>query len=207
MSTNTAFLASTMQVVDENGYLTMPWLQFFIALYNRTGGTIPVPPMPGDTQNVFLSTGGDDGAASSRTLDRALLGILAQPVDQSASVRRDGRLQSMVQPQDASNPNEAVRRSTILSQMLPHNLPFGDSARSYKILPISPGAGPNFYYRAPSNGMVIISGGTVGGVFYTRDNGLNIYAVGITSGIVPLRKADQVGVSFSAAPTMNFVPM
>lgn len=205
MSTNTAFPASTMQVVDENGYLTMPWLQFFIALYNRTGGTIPAPPTPGDTQNVFLSTGGDDGASSSRTLDRALLGILAQPVDQSASVRRDGRVQSLIQSQDASNPNDAVRRATILSQMLPHNLPFGDSSRSFTVKTITP-VGPSFFYQAPSNGMAIISGGTVSGIFYSRDNVSYIY-VGFLSGIVPMRKRDFVGINFTAAPLMNFVPM
>lgn len=67
---------------------------------------------------------------------------------------------------------------------------------------ITVGASP-FAYQATQKGFVIITGGTVSSIQFTRTG---TYATGITAGIVPVSLADVVTVTWSGKPTMTFVP-
>ncbi len=69
---------------------------------------------------------------------------------------------------------------------------------------ISPSGSP-FSYVAPVGGNVIVSGGTVSQILYSRD-GSTFYGTGQTSGMFPLSQGDTLKVTYSAAPTMTFVP-
>lgn len=69
---------------------------------------------------------------------------------------------------------------------------------------ITPSASP-FTYIAPSRGFLIVSGGTVVAVQYSRD-GLSNYLTGQTSGCFPLSQGDRLIVIYSAAPTLTWVP-
>lgn len=64
----------------------------------------------------------------------------------------------------------------------------------------------NFTYTAPSNGWVIVNGGTVTQVAFSRDSGNTFLTTGATNGVFPVAQNDQLKVASSANPTMTMVP-
>lgn len=71
-------------------------------------------------------------------------------------------------------------------------------------IPVTPGASP-YTYTAAVKGFMIVSGGTVSAVSFSRD-GTTFYNYGLTSGPFPLNAADRIRVTYTVAPTMTFVP-
>jgi hypothetical protein len=69
---------------------------------------------------------------------------------------------------------------------------------------LSPVSSP-FAYTAPSKGFVIVSGGTVTSIMFSRTQN-QFYLTGQTSGMFPVSQNDVLKVTFTAAPTMVFVP-
>lgn len=69
------------------------------------------------------------------------------------------------------------------------------------------GASP-FSYQAPRKGFVIISGGTVSAIAFSRTLGPPpvFYATGLTAGIFPVSQNDVLRVTYSGKPVMTFVP-
>jgi hypothetical protein len=63
--------------------------------------------------------------------------------------------------------------------------------------------GSPFAFTAPSGGFIILHGGTVSAVQFTR---ANTTLTGQTSGIFPLSQGDILTVTYSALPSMVFVP-
>ncbi|MGS0981013.1 hypothetical protein [Burkholderia glumae] len=72
------------------------------------------------------------------------------------------------------------------------------------IVAVTVGASP-FAYTAPAAGTVLIVGGTVSAVTLKRGTASAV-SVGATAGSVPVSAGDIVTVTYSAAPTMSFVP-
>lgn len=68
---------------------------------------------------------------------------------------------------------------------------------------ITVGASP-YAYVAPHHGSVSIQGGTVSAVTLTRQG--TAVTLGLTAGLVPVATGDVVTVTYSAAPTMKFIP-
>jgi hypothetical protein len=62
-----------------------------------------------------------------------------------------------------------------------------------------------FKYTAPMGGSVIIEGGTVSQVTYTRST--TAYVTGQTSGMFPVGAGDILIVTYSGTPTMTFAPL
>lgn len=62
-----------------------------------------------------------------------------------------------------------------------------------------------FTYKAPVGGTVIIQGGTVTQVQFSRD-GASFYIAGQTNGLFPMSQGDLLVVTFSVPPNMTFVP-
>lgn len=62
-----------------------------------------------------------------------------------------------------------------------------------------------FSYVAPAGGSVLISGGTVSQIQYSRD-GANFYVTGQTAGMLPVSQGDTLVVTYSVPPTMVFFP-
>jgi len=60
-------------------------------------------------------------------------------------------------------------------------------------------------YTAPSKGFVIVSGGTVTSIMFSRTAG-TFYLTGETAGVFPMAQNDILKVTFSVAPTMVFIP-
>lgn len=63
-----------------------------------------------------------------------------------------------------------------------------------------------FTYQAVLRGQLLISGGTVSAVEFSRD-GTTWYNVGITAGFVQVDARDYVRITYSVLPTVVFVPM
>lgn len=70
--------------------------------------------------------------------------------------------------------------------------------------PYTPVSSPDVY-SATRRGSMLISGGTVTAVEFSRD-GVTFYDTGITSGPVWLNATDRVRVTYAVAPDMVFVP-
>lgn len=70
--------------------------------------------------------------------------------------------------------------------------------------PVTLGASP-YEYSAPRRGSVIVSGGTVSLIRFSRD-GSTFYNVGATAGMFALNAADRLEVTYSVLPTLTFVP-
>lgn len=64
------------------------------------------------------------------------------------------------------------------------------------------GASP-FAFTAPSRGFIMLSGGTVSAVQFTR---AQTTLTGQTSGIFPISQGDTLTVTYSGLPSMVFVP-
>jgi hypothetical protein len=60
-----------------------------------------------------------------------------------------------------------------------------------------------FVYQAPKRGFVIIAGGAVSNVQFTRSA---TYSTGMVSGMFPVSLGDQLTITYSAAPEVVFVP-
>lgn len=69
---------------------------------------------------------------------------------------------------------------------------------------ITPGASP-WVYMAPSQGFMIVTGGTVSAIAFSRTPG-TFYPTGQTAGLFPLSQNDQLQITFSGVPTVIWVP-
>jgi hypothetical protein len=69
---------------------------------------------------------------------------------------------------------------------------------------VTPGSSP-YTYAAPVGGTLIVNGGTVSQIKYSRD-GANFYVTGQTAGMLPLSQGDQLVISYSVPPTLTFAP-
>ncbi|HET9087124.1 MAG TPA: hypothetical protein VFN53_06365 [Acidobacteriaceae bacterium] len=67
---------------------------------------------------------------------------------------------------------------------------------------VTVGASPSAYV-APSGGQVFIAGGTVTSVTLTR-NGVTLTVA--DSGFIPVGIGDVVSITYTAAPTVTFLP-
>jgi hypothetical protein len=111
-----------------------------------------------------------------------------------------------------------------MSQQIPHqSIPvagqvpmtrewFGYLAKQYRQLggqgealqPVTVGASP-YIYQAQTNGLLIISGGTVSAIAYSRDR-TAFYTLGQTSGLFPLFALDYIRVTYTVLPVLVFAP-
>lgn len=62
-----------------------------------------------------------------------------------------------------------------------------------------------FTYAATAKGSLIVSGGTVSLIQFTR-NGTTLYNTGQVSGMFTLNAADRLIITYTVAPTIIFVP-
>lgn len=69
---------------------------------------------------------------------------------------------------------------------------------------VTPGASP-YIYSPAVGGTVIVSGGTVSAIAFSRD-GVTFYATGQTAGMFTLNAADQLRITYTVVPTVTFVP-
>lgn len=65
--------------------------------------------------------------------------------------------------------------------------------------------GSPFTFSAPRKGTLIVNGGTVSAVEFSR-NGTTFYTTGATAGMFTVNKSDLLRITYAVAPTVTFVP-
>ena len=70
---------------------------------------------------------------------------------------------------------------------------------------VTPTASP-FVWIAPAAGTLLVTGGTVSAIAVSLDN-VHWYSAGTTTAAVPVAPGTYVRVTYSMAPTLNFVPL
>jgi hypothetical protein len=65
---------------------------------------------------------------------------------------------------------------------------------------------PFIYHTTVGGGFLIVSGGTVSAIAFSRDQ-VNFYATGLTAGVFPLANEDSYRITYTVKPTVTFVPM
>jgi hypothetical protein len=85
-----------------------------------------------------------------------------------------------------------------LEDLLPDPIP-----RAQPAAVVTVGASP-FTFTATFNGVLAISGGTVSAVALIRQ-GVTV-PTGATAGLIPVSRLDQVQITYTVAPTVNFLP-
>lgn len=70
---------------------------------------------------------------------------------------------------------------------------------------LTPGASP-YAYQAVIRGQLLISGGTVTAIEFSRD-GTTYYTLGVTSGFVQMDAFDYVRITYAVAPTLTYFAM
>lgn len=93
-----------------------------------------------------------------------------------------------------------IFRALLLAQeaLLPDPVP-----RAQPVQSIAVGASP-FTYTVPFDATIAITGGTVSAIAIVRQGAT--VATGLTTGLIPLSRSDQVQVTYSVSPTMTFLP-
>jgi hypothetical protein len=66
--------------------------------------------------------------------------------------------------------------------------------------------GSPYVYSAARRGSLIVNGGTVSNISFSRDGGTTYYTVGTTAGMFLLNAADLLKITYAAPPTVTFVP-
>lgn len=102
--------------------------------------------------------------------------------------------QSVTTADDQGN-TQFTRPWFLFLQSVNDSLPAND-----KPIVITVGASP-FAYMAPTTGTLVINGGTVSLINYTR-SGVNVT---MTGGVIPISSGDTVTVTYSVVPSMTFI--
>lgn len=72
------------------------------------------------------------------------------------------------------------------------------------VVPLTVGASP-FTYTMPAKGFLLIAGGTVSLVEFSRD-GITFYSYGATVGQFHANSADRIRITYTVIPTVTMVP-
>lgn len=169
-----------VEVLDDGGKFEKNWWLFF---YNIA-------------QSVLGNTGTTSAAFAAQ-----INADLDADVDQTDSLGLVTRVTNLEKQLYEALPDPIDGRALLLAQddLLPDPTP-----RAQPVSVLTPGGSP-WTYIAPFDGLVVISAGTVSAIALSRD-GSTFYVTGLTSGLVPVSKLDQVKTSYTGVPTMTFFP-
>lgn len=157
--------------------------------------------------NLFLNVLGN-GAAGSLPAD-ALIDLESADLD---AIDADAialwqpvanLLEQALHPSDVvvcSDDLPDIARALLLAQ---DNLLPDAPAVAQPLAAIAAGASP-FTYTAPFAGHLAVTGGTVSAIALIRQ-GTSV-ATGLTAGLIPASRGDQVKVTYTVVPTMTFIP-
>lgn len=69
--------------------------------------------------------------------------------------------------------------------------------------PVTVGPSPFAFAHAVYDGLLVVSGGTVSAIDYSRQGAFT--SLGITSGLIPVKAGDSVRITYTVAPTVTFI--
>lgn len=175
--------------VDENGNVLLEQ-NWWLLIYNLC-------------QNVLgLGAGGTSGLSQAALIDLASLDSDADDAD--AIVLRQPIANSSVTVQEPEIDAFALRLPLSNALLLAQEPTLADPPPLAQPSSVISVGGSPFTYTAPFAGSVVITGGTVTSISFIRQ-GTSV-ATGLTSGIVPVSRYDQVQVAYMSLPTMTFIP-
>lgn len=185
------------QVFETNWWLFLYNIASQVLTLSGTGVQLP------DSVSIALEESevfDTDNADLPRRIANALL-FDPVPVD-SGPTQRDVVNAVLFDPLpiDASPTQRDVANALMLAadSLLPDPAP-----RAQPVAVVTVGASP-FTFTAPANGTVAISIGTVSAVTLIRQ-GVSV-ATGVTDGLIPVSRLDQVQITYAVAPTVAFLP-
>jgi len=170
---------------DDTVTIDTNWWLFFYNLGLQTLGT--GTGFPADALQDLASVDTDAADTDAIALRRPLVNALAQAM----------------QPCDVViglNDLPDLQRALLLAQgsIDPDPVPLAQPVAA-----ITVSASP-FTYTAPAAGSVVVTGGTVSAIALIRQG--TTVATGLTTGLIPVSRFDQVKVTYSVVPTMTFIP-
>jgi hypothetical protein len=170
----------------KTGHITPVWRALITSMWQNLGGasgsvSAPAAGNANQTFNVAAATNSSNAVNLSQADGRyaALAG---------------SQTQSFYVGNAAAGSNQALRRSQCEGLFVAF---LGAGA---PIVPVTVTASP-FAYTATTAGTLCISGGTISATTLTRGS-----AIPIAAGNIPVRNGDVITVTYSVAPTMNFIP-
>lgn len=157
------------------------WLLLYNIVQNSigTGGSVPDSALE-IVEDVAIDAVATDGLQSHRETVNALL---QDDATLDSSLTNRDLTNVLLQAQDTPLQDPAPRAQPAQSVTLP---------------------GSPFTYTAAFDGTLVVTGGTVSAIALIRQ-GTSV-ATGITTGLFPLRRLDQLQITYSVVPTVTFLP-
>lgn len=205
-----AFPIPQSPLVDEQGKITNAWYRFFLTLVQRTGG-LKGKVTPSAYEPSILLEGLFTGEESDPRQQTFWPADAFPPQENPVPAQ----LALLFGDVPKAVPRQVVPQDPVL---LPRNL----------FLPTDPGVGrfrdvvPGDTTNAPpaieaqavgaspwtyfpnSPGHILVSGGTVGGITWSRD-GAAYLATGIVAGFIPVEVTDSIIITYAVAPTVTLI--
>lgn len=95
--------------------------------------------------------------------------------------------------------NELFKETALIVNALVDRAETPVEASSTPAVPVSPAS-----FVAASDGLYVVSGGTVSAIDYGRGGAFT--SLGVTGGVVPIKQGDTLRVTYSSAPVVRFIP-
>lgn len=182
------------------GLISREWYMFFLSLFRTTEGIVNADISTPATISMVASLDAaiDRVQQETQTLPVSVLEQV-QPLLDALALELQSRSLSAEQTRPALDD---------LAQQI-GTLPRVDqqvSARFIQPITITPGASPYTYQNTNTYPVdVIVNGGTVSAVAFSRDNA-TFYTVGQINGVFALSPYDFLRVTYTLVPTMTLVP-
>lgn len=157
------------------------WLLLYNLWLNTIGTGIPADQVVA-LESVDMDAADSDAVSLRRPLSNALL-LAQEPTQQVTSTDLPDIARALLLAQDPLLPDSPAQAQPVSS--------------------ITVGGSP-FTYTASFAGSVAITGGTVSAITIIRQ-GTSV-TTGLTTGLIPVSRFDQVRVTYTGTPTMTFIP-
>lgn len=173
-------------LMDKQGNLNKVWQKFFANLWNRTGGT------SGSGGSFALLNGDSTQPFAASTANTSTeVPPLAQVEGLDATVLSSAETYAS----NAASTAQSNAETYALNQI--------QNGTGAAFSSITAGASP-YTYTAAAVGHLLVSAGTVSAI--TLNRGSSSLTLPSVSGFIPLDNTDSVTITYSAAPTLNWIP-
>ena len=201
-ATPTPITPPRVAVLDpRTGLISREWYMFFLSLFRTAEGAVNADTNGPTTVSLVASLDAaiDRVQQETQTLPVSVLEQV-QPLLDALALELQSRSMSAIEQTRPALDDLAQQIGTM------PRVDLQVSARFILPVAITPGASPYTYQNTntyPAD--VIVSGGTVTAVAFSRDN-VTFYTVGQTNGVFALSPYDFLRVTYTLAPTMTLVP-
>jgi len=190
-------------IIDpKSGFVSREWYMFFLSLFKNTEATIDAESATGINTNSQIASLDYAIEQLSQAADSQPVSVVEQiqPLLDALAMELQARTLSAIEQTRPILDDLAQQIGTARVEVPVVPTRF--------ILPsgITPGASPYTYQNTlgyPAD--VIVNGGTVSAIAFSRDNA-TFYTAGAIGGIFPLSPYDYLRVTYTVAPTMTLIP-